>query len=97
MTSRKVAFAARGNRPLMPQLPPYAMADETETDIMAVRRVIEHTSGYAVAVCEHKGSAKNDQGRVTSARYDLTLGTPMRSGGYSVSGQLHVVIWDPAR
>jgi hypothetical protein len=97
MAVRKVAFAAQGNRPPIPPLPRYAMADETETDIMAVRRVIEHMSGYAVAVCEHKGSAKDDQGRVTSANYNLTLGTPMRSGGYSVAGQLHVAIWNPVR
>ena len=97
MSERKVAFAASGNRPAMPRLPSYAMADDTETDISAVRRAIEHTSGYAVAVCQHKGSALDGRGRVTAAHYELTLGTPMRSGGYSIAGRLRVAIWNPVR
>lgn len=91
MSRRKVDFAAWGNRAGF-ELPSYAMADETETDIGAVRRAIERASGYAVATCRHDGSAVDGRDRVTATHYELTLGTPMRSGGYSVAGSLWVAI-----
>ena len=96
MGRRKVDFAAWGNRAGF-KLPAYAMADETETDIGAVRRAIERTSGYAVATCRHDGSAVDARDRVTATHYELTMGTPMRSGGFSVAGRLWVAIERPGR
>ena len=73
-------------------LPAYAMRQEGETGIDAVCRAIDAQNRPTMCVtCRHDGAALKG-GKPESNHYQITLGLPVKSGGYSVEGNIWIAI-----
>jgi hypothetical protein len=86
--SKRINFNYWGAQRL--RMPAYAMMGDAFSRIDAVCRAIARSTGLAVANCRGDGTALDRHGRPEADHYELTLGRPLRSGGYSVEGRLWV-------
>lgn len=68
------------------------VADTDIEPIDAVRRSVERRTGLRVCGCRSDGTALDRKGQPESRHYQMTLGLPCRTGGYSVEGEIWAAI-----
>ena len=90
--SNRINFDAWGRGLDRITLPVYAMRQEGETSIAAICRAIDAKNRPIMCVtCQHNGTALKG-GKPESSHYQITLGRPVKSGGYSVEGNVWIAI-----
>ena len=84
---KHIYFTAWGSRDI--DVPAYALLDEDESKAYAVARAIANKNGMAIcAGPRFENSNVTNNNVITDHNYQITLGRPVKTGGYSVEAQV---------
>jgi hypothetical protein len=95
MTMTTINFAHWGNRDGRIEMPKSVRAvdDGYSSPIGLISRAIERKNrGLAVANCRRDLQEVDRHGAVLSTHYELTIGKPVKTGGYNIVGSVWVAV-----